>query len=246
MFSIMCRIPTRVRSPVVSALALLASTQASSQQTGGFYKERFDRVRSITQLMINDLANATLNSACLSAANFKRVTASLDAETKLIAMRMREEGIKVLNETKAWKTCKSQSEQIARLATDMSGATAWSAARANAKRSAFLTIDEEFENDLLVDRKTKTPITSSARSVFPVNLDTLLSSRDGARATFEAILVVSEEGMVTACKVTSSIGNNNVDISICRKAQSFLRYRPAFDKGRIVPSTTHLRVSVAD
>jgi hypothetical protein len=225
-------------------LALSVSHHANAQSVAGYYQEKFTSLDKINQSMINDLANATLDSACLTKANFDIATAHLDDESKAIATQMRDSGIKTLNDTKAWKTCKSQHEQALALSTDMSGASAWSSARVGAKRSAMLAENEEIKSGILIDNNTKVPITSEPASAFPVGADIFLEGTYGVRGSFDAVLSISEEGLVTECDVVSSIGNDGADRTICRKAQMLLRYRPAFADGRIVRSTTHLRIKV--
>lgn len=235
-----------LRSGLLLTIAIATPGLVHAQPSTRYYSERFENVDKATKAMVNNLANASLDSACLTKPNFEKATASLDDDSKATAIAMRDVGIRTLNETKSWNTCKDQREQSIKLAADMSSAAAWKTARDAAKRSALLAENEEIENGILVDRIAKTPVTSNARSAVHVSADLLLGSRYGLRGQFDAVLTVSEEGLVTACEVISSIGREFTDSSICRKAQTLMRYRPAFANGRVVASTTRLRVSVED
>ncbi|MDP8993476.1 MAG: energy transducer TonB [Pseudomonadota bacterium] len=196
--------------------------------------------------MIDALADASLNSACLSTANFNRVISGLDGDARNTAVRMRESGIRTLNDTRAWSTCRSQAEQATLLRMNMDTAQTWSLQRAQARRDALLADHEEVEDGVLVDRNTKAPINSNPVLAFPVDFSLLLEGTYGARGTFDAALTISEDGLVTACEVVSSIGNERADQAICRKAGLLMRYRPAFVNGRVATSTTHLRLRVTD
>ncbi|WP_207789941.1 energy transducer TonB [Allosphingosinicella vermicomposti] len=219
---------------------------AFSEPISRFYTSRLDQLVTAHRSMIDALADASLNSACLSTANFNKVIAGLEGEARNTAVRMRESGIKKLNETRAWRTCKGQAEQATLLKMNMDTAQTWSLQRAQAKRHALLTDEEELEDGALVHRNTKAPVNSGPRLFAPVSTDALLEGTYGIRGTFDAALTVSQEGLVSACDVVSSIGNEGADQAICRKARLLMRYRPAFADGRLVPSTTHLRLSVID
>ena len=233
-----------LRSTLLSllALAMCFPPTAVAQSDSRYYGAKFDDLVRTTGLMIDALANATLNSACLTRANFDRVTAALGPEERETAIRLREAGIRTLNETRAWNTCRSQAEQATMLAADMSGAQTWSAQRARVRRAALLAENEEVQDGMLVDRSTRVPVTSAPRLAFSVDSNSLLEGTYGARRDFDAELIISEDGLVSDCNIVSSIGNEGADRTICRRAQLLLRYRPAFTNGRMTTSTTHLRI----
>jgi hypothetical protein len=227
------------------ALSLAAAmgslhASASAQTETRFYQARFEAVATATREMVGALADATLDSACLNTANFNRAIARLDAESREAAIRMRESGVRTLNETRAWNTCRSQREQAARLGTAMSTAQTWSVQRRRARQEAMLADTEEVEEGVLIDRTTKAPINSPALA-HPMDASLLSEGSSGAVRTFDAQLTVSEDGLVTACNVVASSGNDRTDRAICRRAQLLLRYRPAFVDGRIAISTVNLR-----
>ena len=226
----------------LSVFVMCFHSAAVAESGSRYYRAKFDDLVTTTRLMIDALANATLDSACLTRANFDRATAALAPEAREVALRMRESGIRTLNETRAWNTCRSQSEQTTMLAADMSSAQTWSAQRVRARRDAMLADNEEVENGVLVDRLTKVPVMSDPRLAFPIDPSILLEGTYGVRGAFHAVLTISEDGLVSACNVVSSIGNEGADRTICRRAQLLLRYRPAFRDGRMTTSTTHLRI----
>jgi hypothetical protein len=215
---------------------------ASAQTDTQYYQARYQAVVTATREMVSALADATLDSACLNTANFNRAIATLDAESREAAIRMRESGVRTLNETRAWNTCRSQREQAARLGTAMSTAQTWSVQRRRARQEAMLADTEEVEEGILIDRTTKAPINSVPALAHPMDANLLTEGSFGASRTFDAQLTVSEDGLVTACNVVASSGSDRTDRAICRRAQLLLRYRPAFVEGRTAESTSDLQI----
>jgi len=233
----------RLKGAVIAFLALAPFGAAHSDPPATGYKSKFDGVNEATHEMISALADATLDSACLTETNFAKVTRSLDAQSRETATRMRRSGIKTLNETKAWKTCKGQAEQALKLQTDMSSAQMWATVRETAKRSARLADNEEIRDGLLVDHATEIPITSQPVLMYPVTADTFLDSPMRTNNPFAANLTVSEQGLILSCEVVSGTGEDYIDAKICSRAKLFLRYRPAFSNGKITSSKTLLTIN---
>lgn len=77
---------------------------------------------------------------------------------------------------------------------------------------------------------------------FPQDSYPAAARRAGAEGRVSVSVDVGVNGRVTACRVTSSSGNEDLDTATCRLATRNGRFEPARDAaGEVIPSTTALR-----
>ena len=225
---------------LLMATGMVLSSPALAQPNKG-YAERLEAFVQATDSMIAALADATLDSACLTDANFDRLTRGLDDQSISTAIRLREAGGRTLKQEEARKVCGGQRDHAIQLRTAMSSAETWATVRDTARTSAMLVENEEHQNGILLDEESLEPINSEVvlAQSFGATIPTDLR---GGRTAFDALLTVSSDGYVTGCEVQSTSGSESIDRRLCRHAMLPVIHRPAFVDGKPTPSTTHMRV----